>query len=296
MAMTLLGAGIVPAQCRIDAIDLSRAAIERARQGRFTGNAFRNADSSCQARWFTRDGEHYLVAPPLRDYICFSQGNLFALPEHVAKRRYDLVFCRNLLIYFSPDACARAAARLADLLAADGQLLSGYAEAPTLCAHGFAPHSLRTPFALAKAMPRGASPDTPPTASGPPARASAHPPGDRTTDTDTDTAMLLARARSDADRGRLAEAGAACEALLRAVPDCAEAYYLLGLVSESAGDDVAAQASWQRCLYLDPGHYEVLCGLALLHEQRGDVQLAARLRRRAGRVFARRSGIHGAGA
>jgi chemotaxis protein methyltransferase WspC len=296
MAMLLANAGIDPRQCRIDAVDLSAGAIARARAGRFGRNAFRGTNLAFRTRWFRRSGDDYHVDPLLAEYIAFSQGNLFSLPPEMAACRYDFIFCRNLLIYFDDDACARAARRLAALLADDGELVSGYAEAPTLCAHGFVVPSLHAPYALAKAPPamatpaasgalaaimanaRAAAPAPPPEKDDPPARAPDA----------ASAAALLAQARCDADEGRLAEAQLACEALLSAAPDCAEAYYLLGLLAECAGQDGAAQGHWQRCLYLDPDHYEALCGLALLHEQRGDAELGADLRRRAARVFARR--------
>jgi len=293
LAMQLADAGIGPAQCRIDAIDISRAAIDRARQGRYTNNAFRGPDpdriAALRARWFARDGAWYAIAPALREYVCFSQGNLFALPDHVVARRYDLVFCRNLLIYFDADACARAAGRLLTLLVDDGQLLSGYAEAPALCAHGFAPAAPRTPFALAKAVPLPArrAPSAPrlfPTVARRPAPAPAPAPH---------ATALLDQARRAADAGRLVDARIACDALLRTDPACAEAHYLCGLLAECARDDAAARRDWQRCLYLDPDHYEALCGLALLHERHGDTALAAGMRRRAARVFARRATVNG---
>jgi chemotaxis protein methyltransferase WspC len=50
MAMALARAGIEPGMCRIDAVDLSRAALERARLGRYTRNAFRGADLAFRDR------------------------------------------------------------------------------------------------------------------------------------------------------------------------------------------------------------------------------------------------------
>jgi chemotaxis protein methyltransferase WspC len=295
MAMLLAQSGIAPSQCRIDAVDLSPAAIARARQGRYTKNAFRSADLAFRARWFTRDGDEHVIDAGLREYVCFSQGNLFTLEAGAGYRprgRYDLVFCRNLLIYFDDTARLRAARVLAGLLADDGLLLSGFAEAPFLCAHGFGVRTAGAPFALRKgpavrplrartAMSGMPSMSAPAAAPRPTPRQFAWT-HERATD------ALLAQARGDADAGRLAEAAARCDAVLHTQPGCAEAYYLLGLVSECAGREADAERHWQRCLYLDPDHYAALCGLALLHERRGDAARGAGLRQRAARVFARR--------
>jgi chemotaxis protein methyltransferase WspC len=99
---------------------------------------------------------------------------------------------------------------------------------------------------------------------------------------------LLAEAKRHADAGRLAEAEQSCRAALALRPDDAEAWFLLGLTAECAGRPQDAERGWRRCVYLDPEHYEALCALALLLEQRGDASAGAGFRRRAARVHARR--------
>jgi chemotaxis protein methyltransferase WspC len=295
MAMALLRAGIAPQRCRIDAIDLSHAAIARAKAGSYTRNAFRGADLAFRERHFARAGNEWIVGDEVRAYVRFSQANLFALERPFVDGRYDLVFCRNLLIYFDAAATARAAAVLQALLADDGVLLAGYAETPALCRNGFAARVGASPFELHKA---GAAPGVPaparPAAPLPRPAAVANvaapvpdtrpaPPRPRTTPHEQ-----LQQARRHADGGRLDEAESLCRALLARLPDHAEAWFLLGMVDEAAGRLRAAERCWQRCVYLDPQHYEALCHLALLHEQRGDGARGASFRARAARSFERR--------
>jgi chemotaxis protein methyltransferase WspC len=291
MAMALARAGVNPAQCRIDAVDLSQAAIERARLGRYTRNAFRGADLAFRDRWFERDGEDYVLAEAPRRYVRFSQGNLLqpaALAQHGG--RYDLVFCRNLLIYFDEPGRAAAAAAIQALLLDDGLLLSGCAEAPVFCRGGFAPPSPGVAYALQKQAlatvrlrPRSA-PLPAPAAPRAPQQAAPAPtvvkPG-------ASAGALIAQARQLADAGRLLEAKRACQEALALQPDLAEAWFLLGVIGEAGGEPRAAERHLRRCLYLQPEHYEALCSLALLHEQRGDALDADLLRRRAARVHAR---------
>ena len=286
LAMLLAHAGIEPAHCRIDAFDLSRAAIARARAGRYTGNAFRGDDQGLRARFFTEHGEEHMIGAAPRAYVVFAQANLFDV-DPALTGTYDLVFCRNLLIYFDLPTQQRAAARLAALLADDGLLLAGYAEAPALCRAGFAPRTPHDTFALRKHGRRAADVwRAPPRPAGRPApRPSAPPPPPPPRD-------LLAEAKAHADAGRLAHAEDACHALLAVRADDAEAWFLLGLTAECTGRPQSAQDCWRRCVYLDPDHYEALCGLALLAEQRGDVAQGASLRERAARVHARRGRQH----
>ncbi|CAH0286507.1 putative biofilm formation methyltransferase WspC [Massilia sp. Bi118] len=302
MAMALAHAGIDPAQCRIDAVDLSQAAVERARLGRYTRNAFRGAGLAFRERWFRKDGnddgDAYLIGEAPRRYVRFSQGNLLK-PAALAQNagRYDLVFCRNLLIYFDEPGRAAAAAAIQALLLDDGLLLSGCAEAPAFCRGGFAPQSPGIAYALQKqalatvrlrprpapmAAPKaeGARPAVKPQAARAP-RETARAPAAAT------VGGLIAQARQLADAGRLPDADRACQQALALQPGLAEAWFLLGLISEAGGEPRAAERHLRRCLYLQPEHYEALCSLALLREQRGDASDADLLRRRAARVHAR---------
>ncbi len=292
MAMALARAGMPPAMCRIDALDLSQAALERACLGRYTRNAFRGADLSFRERWFRQDGDEYVIDDALRRYVSFSQGNLLQ-PAALARTgaRYDLVFCRNLLIYFDDAGRAAAAACLQELLADDGLLLSGFAEAPAFCRAGFAPQSLHDTYALQKKAvatvrrrPRPASALPPTDAARPMVPVPAPQPVPSAA---AAVDALLVQARRQADAGRLAKAHQTCQEALALQPELAEAWFLLGMVSECGGQPRAAERHLRRCLYLQPDHYEALCGLALLHELRGDAQDAALLRSRAARVHAR---------
>ena len=287
LAMLLARAGVKPGHCRIDAVDLSQAAIARACAGRYSRNAFRGDDQGLRARFFTEDGDDQVIGAEPRDYVAFAQANLFDVDPAVTGT-YDLVFCRNLLIYFDMATQQRAAARLAALLADDGLLLAGYAEAPALCRHGFAPHTPRDTSALRKHGRRTADvrraprPDLAASpAPRPPVPVAPTAPRDR-----------LAEAKAHADAGRLAQAEDACRALLAVRADDAEAWFLLGLTAECAGRPRDAEDAWRRCVYLDPEHYEALCALALLAEQRGDLAQGAGLRERAARVHARRGRQH----
>ncbi len=286
MAMALADAGVAPAAFRIEAIDLSALAIERARAGRYTRNAFRSADLAFRERHFSRAGDEYQISEALRGQVAFAQANLLAVDSAAAAGRYDVVFCRNLLIYFDDATAAAAAAVLRTLLAGHGMLFAGYAEVPAFCRNGFSPLRVPGAFALQKAQPappavakaRARARTTGAPRPAPPAPPERVDPG------------LLATARRRADQGDYDGAAAACRALLAAVPDSADAYFLLGVVSECRHQSGAAADCWRRCVYLQPDHYDALCNLALLAEQAGDAAQATTLRQRAARVYQRREG------
>ena len=297
MAMTLDGAGVAPQSVRIDAIDLSHLAIRRAIAGHYTRNAFRSADLAFRERYFTEQGGGYQLCDAIRARVGFRQGNLFELDTPSLAGHYDVVFCRNLLIYFDDRAAHAAAKVLRALLADDGLLFAGYAEVPELCRHGFAALRIPGAFALEKQVlepgrpapllrrahavrPRPLALPEAPVRAAHPARPSAPAPA-----APFDT---LAQARRRADAGDYGEAAAICHAWLAADPASADAYFILGMLSECQQQAAAAADYWRRCVYLEPGHYEALCHLALLARRSGDVGAADAFQQRAARIYERR--------
>lgn len=298
MAMALDAAGVAPHSVRIDAIDLSHVAVRRAIAGHYTRNAFRGADLGFRERYFTEQGSGYQLCEAIRARVGVRQGNLFELDTAALAGSYDIVFCRNLLIYFDDTAAHAAAQVLRTVLADDGLLFAGYAEVPALCRHGFAALRIPGAFALEKAAPDPARPAPPlrraqavrPAAPGQavrrraPARAARPAPPAAT----AAVGDPLTQARRLADGGDYAGAAALCHAWLATDPSCADAYFILGMVSERQGQAAAAADYWRRCAYLQPGHYEALCHLALLARRGGDVQTADAYQERALRIHLRR--------
>ncbi|WP_374586298.1 protein-glutamate O-methyltransferase CheR, partial [Pseudoduganella sp.] len=161
MAMALLDAGVPPQGFVIDAIDISAACVARAQAGVYGRNAFRSQDLAFRERYFTALGEEtYQVDDALRARIRFSQGSILQGPLGSA-RQYDVIFCRNLLIYFDDPTTTAAIERLSAHLADDGILLAGYAEVPSFVRHGFAPLPHRQAFALRKDIKRSGAPARP---------------------------------------------------------------------------------------------------------------------------------------
>ena len=308
MAMALRDANLPKQAFSIDAYDLSPACIERAQAGVYGRNAFRAQDVAFRERYLTHVADDaYRLIDALRTQVTFRQGNLLQFDTEALGKHYDVIFCRNLLIYFDKPTTRAAIAKLSALLADDGMLLAGYAEVPSFCQNGFAPLQYRQAFALKKddgqppamartpaplpvakkPVPRKVSP-LPPAALAVPARPRPMTVAAPVVPVATPSADLLAEARALADRGLLREAGDKCHAHLARAPEAAEAYYLLGLINELAGKMDLADDYWRRCIYLQPDHYEALCHLALLAERNGNHTAATTLKSRAARIYQRR--------
>ncbi|KQV83688.1 methyltransferase [Massilia sp. Root351] len=149
LAMALCDADVPRGAFSIDACDLSPGCVARARRGVYGRNAFRAQDLAFRERYFTSVGnDDYLISEAIRAQVRFSQGNLLELDA--GGRRYDIIFCRNLLIYFDKPTTKAAIERLSALLADDGILFAGYAEVPSFAHHGFTPLPHRQAFGLRK--------------------------------------------------------------------------------------------------------------------------------------------------
>jgi chemotaxis protein methyltransferase WspC len=99
-------------------------------------------------------------------------------------------------------------------------------------------------------------------------------------------AVTLAAIQALADRGRFDEAAALCEDHVRALGPSADAFCLLGVVRDAAGDVEAAAACYRKALYLEPAHADAVMHLALLVERQGHAAEAKVLWSRARRLTA----------
>jgi chemotaxis protein methyltransferase CheR len=106
-------------------LDIDAAAIETAVRGRYTAHSFRGRTSRVIDRYFRPVGTGYEIVPRLRAMVRFQQGNILTIGEI---GRFDYIFCRNALIYFSDTTLERAARNLHGLLAPGGCLFLGHSE------------------------------------------------------------------------------------------------------------------------------------------------------------------------
>ena len=298
MAMALFEAGLAAEQFTIDAIDISRRALERAAAGRYSANAFRNADVSFRDRWFTLSGSHAEISSRIRNQVRLEWANILdpALAAH--RPRYDVVFCRNLLIYLTDEARRQVERQLDRLLAADGLLVLGAAEPPIMkgdwlpagTASVFAlrrgVHAVARPAASPRPLPRpravprrrAATASTVPSEAPPPA---AEPPTPSLEE-------VLAEAGRLANAGRFTDAIEYCERHRGSLPPAAELFFLMGMLHQSAGDPDRAEGCFHKTLYLDADHEEAHLALALVARRRGDLSMAEKYRQSAARAVARK--------
>jgi len=113
----------------IRAVDINPSALEKAGRARFSSWALRETPPDVQSRWFQQQGREFLLNGTLRSSVLFEARNLAAEDGELWKPgSYDVVFCRNVLMYFSREAAQAVVARIARSLAPGGYLFLGHAE------------------------------------------------------------------------------------------------------------------------------------------------------------------------
>jgi chemotaxis protein methyltransferase WspC len=298
LAIALLEAGLPPGRWAVEGIDLSPRLIEVARRGEYREFSFRQTDPALRERYFRPVGDRWELSDRVRGLVRFRVGNLLA-PTFAADvpGPYDLVLCRNLLIYLTPAARRQALAALERLLAPGGLLAVGHAEPQVLAGRPFRRTGAESLFLFRHepapvdcGLKRGPAAD----AAGSPRRGApaASAAGFRSRNPQSAPAPAplpaeeggLARARRLADAGRLDEALAECQSHLQRAGASADAYCLLGVIQQARGDTGAAAAAFRRVLYLARDHREALTHAMLLAAQRGDGAQASALRERLQRI------------
>jgi chemotaxis protein methyltransferase CheR len=130
LAMMLQEAGwFERAPIEIHASDASGASIERARAGRYRDRSFRSLPPHLREKYFTRDGDTWVVDPALhRRVTSWSVVNLVCEGEVAARARVPVVFCRNVFIYFSEARVRHVVDQFARAMPAPGYLCVGASE------------------------------------------------------------------------------------------------------------------------------------------------------------------------
>ena len=135
----LLGAALPDWHVAITGTDISHAALATARAAEYGRWAMRTLPPEERQRYFlrlpaapgpAREGT-YILRPEYRRMVRFERQNLMSLVEagaHAPAAEYDLILCRNVLIYFHADTVAAIVRALARRLRPGGWLLIGHAE------------------------------------------------------------------------------------------------------------------------------------------------------------------------
>ena len=309
IAMALFDIQMAANQFYIYAGDISEQAIQFAKAGVYSSYSFRGDHLEFRESYFSKQDSNYILHKKVRDAVHFEYANILADNFLLGHKPYDIIFCRNLLIYFDGDIKEKAIKALSAHLADEGVLFVGHAEGAKIQQYGYV--SLDYPMSFAFARKEYANKiNTALNASNghssPAAPASYQPiapklpvdnrkttpvittPGTYSaTETDTNNNSgddVISQARKLAAKGAFNEVLAICEKLLSEGAESAEVYYLLGQAGEATGSNLMAEENLKKAIYLNTDFYDALIYLSRLYDRMGKPEKAVTFRNRAERV------------
>jgi len=314
LAMTLLDMGL-PADCfRIDAIDICRQSIRKARQAVYGKHSFRGVSEAEKTQNFQVTPQGLALNPAIRQTVHFKCANLMRCLVETGST-YDVIFCRNLLIYLEEAASQHLLESFASLMRPGALLIVGSAET------GKVPPSLFQPIreSFVFGFLRREEPS-----SLPPAAASSTDAAtpDALTDSSPASARAAARPRrrerparppaleTGASRRRALRAAAPANAVARTAgrtrssgepaagqgldecrqelernPYCDATYLRLAQLLEQGNQTDAAIDCLQRCLYLQPNSRQALEAVIALTKQAGQIERSRQFQGRLARLL-----------
>jgi chemotaxis protein methyltransferase CheR len=291
-------------QISLVATDLNRGYLARAEKGVYGEWSFRETDPTFKTANFTAEGPRWRVRPEVRKLVRFSELNLAADGYPSAANGtagVDLIFFRNVLLYFGQELAQRVIGRMRTALVPGGWLVLGPSDPRPGLLTDFEMHagagavvyrrietdhpnrdpsgenrqSLPTfPLKVADQQPaadlfrpvqmfnqKTSLPEGPPTSE----RSDAV--GNNTLEGDWHAAWLLARA--SADGGQLDLAEEHCQLSIKRAHLRPEPYYLYGALRLARGDDAGSLEAHRKALYVDPRFVPALLAQAAIHRRVG---------------------------
>lgn len=273
----------------IHATDINVEFLSQAEQGRFAEWALRGVGDDFKMRCFTREGKQWRLRPEFQQGVVFEYDNLAGSALCPGGPPFDLILCRNVLIYFSSLQAASVVERFHRCLSQGGWLLVGYAEPNMDIFRAF--ETISTPAATAYRKPAKEKFEPAPLAweALPDQRESqaAYPrctmtlpelpaPKVEATAAPVKPAATVEEVRLLADSGHWDAATTLCQELLQSNPLDPAIHFVAALIEEHFGDHAAARLEFHRAIYLDRqfalAHYHL--GTSL--ERDGQKSLAGR--------------------
>jgi len=255
--------------------DIAESALERAAAGVYGARAVRNLTREARERFFEPRESGLEVGGRLRELVRFKSHNLARDPmPPPGETPFDLIVCRNVLIYFEPFAIDHFTRSLPGALAPGGKVVLGAADRLCLTERSLrdlggrlGDVATRRPFS--REARGGRRPSRTAATRVAPAKRTRAAPRDV-----TDPA--LAGALRLADGGALDNASRVARAVAEGDPMSAPAHFVCGTVELARGDAAQAVRSLRAALYADPGFAAAAFQLGRAHDTLGQDQAARR--------------------
>lgn len=124
---------------KVIGLDINTRALEAAARGRYPERAFRMSHPDYKRKFFAKNSHDYIAKENVKRLTEFVQGNIAEFNTWETMEKVDIVFCRNVLIYFSEEKIKKAIDNFYNILRPGGYLLLGHSETMTTIFDRFEP-------------------------------------------------------------------------------------------------------------------------------------------------------------
>jgi chemotaxis protein methyltransferase CheR len=298
------------ARVHVVGTDVSQKALSTARRAAYNEKKMANVPSRVIDKYFDVAGESCRVGARIRDMVEFRYHNLAQEPYPMSVLgTWDVIFCRNVTIYFKAESTKRVVSNFFRVLADGGYLFIGHSETLQLLSDDFTPVELdgvflykkladtsKRTFGFLGSMPKIEPKHTSKLVVGrdgasvterieplaePQGGWEIEPAGDEgfSEELDEDLVNATAHLRRGfiyADDGRYDDALAECRRAIELDSLLAPAHYVLGIIDQQRGEEREAIAEFKRTVYIDSGFALAHFQLAQLLKVAGDASGARR--------------------
>ncbi len=259
------------------ATDINRRYLNKATTGRYTPWSFRETPTEPKTRYFVSVGREFEISPEIRNMVRFQPLNLVEDPfptQRTNTNSMDVIFCRNVLMYFAPETASAIGEKFYHALTNQGWFITSQVELSDELFHLLSKVNYKNSFLYRKTGKPAELPKRsrihenkrPGTITPPIGKQSAHhrertvqlkppatiiQPSERVYD---QTLNPLNLARNYANQGDFKNALHWSEEMISADRSNPEAYFLQGKILFEQGEVSKAEQQLKRALYLDPDH------------------------------------------
>ena len=270
----------------IKGTDISRQALRKATEGVYTERAIRGLAPHYLDRYFTKQKDRYHLCADIKTMVDFEYFNLSEEPFKMdTMPRWDIIFCRNVIIYFTQDHSRKLMKNFYGSMAEGGFLFAGFSETMRYLNDDFIPIQMDDAFIYRKPLPEHAlksatasrsksikkhfqkSPSKKPILSTKDTRrittgkVEIHPPQTVPQPTEIENTAItpsksldenLSVARELADKGETIAAVTILDNIIRQDPLHAQAYFMLAMIHGDAGNPDQSSHFLKKVIYLEP--------------------------------------------
>jgi chemotaxis protein methyltransferase WspC len=302
VAILAFECGLSQDEIQIVSIDISRESLNYAANGLYRKSSFRNEFNDFQDKYFVLSGEYFCISDKIKEIVTFKEANIVKSNFIEYQSSFNIIFCKNLLIYLNDEARMVVLDNINRLLSDNGTLLVGLSEINFFTRNGFEQIKHDMAFACRKKMENNAHPlistklpeinaSYTNTFSGTKVKINSkehtfykknEPIISEKLTIDTYSLTNIIKL---ADEGKFDQAEKICTTILMNDSYNIDVLFYMGMISNALKKSSLAVDYFNKVVYLQPDHYESLIHLSLIYDSSGKKEQSEIYRKRAEKVY-----------